>query len=98
MTSPKLVCKIPHSRARWPSYGAMRLLGSSRSTTICCTCASLCAPVDAWLLSEHRHRYGGRGSPVFTGVVVYERYGRPDMDVYISRSEGLHMWSGPPGY
>jgi hypothetical protein len=25
------------------------------------------------LLSEHRHRYGGRGSQVLTGVVDYER-------------------------
>jgi hypothetical protein len=35
------------------------------------------------ILSEHRHRYGGRGSQVLTGVVGYERYGLPDMDVCI---------------
>jgi hypothetical protein len=35
-------------------------------------------------LSGHRHRYGGRGSQVLTGVVDYERYGLPGMDVYTS--------------
>jgi hypothetical protein len=48
-------------------------------------------------LSEHRHRYGGRGSQVLTGVVDYERYGLPDMGVYISRFEGPYIWSGPQG-
>jgi hypothetical protein len=43
-------------------------------------------------LSEHRH--GGRGSQVLTGMVDYERYSLPDFGVYISRFEGLHIWSG----
>jgi hypothetical protein len=34
-------------------------------------------------LSEHRHRYWGRGSQVFTGVVNYERYGLPDLGVCV---------------
>jgi hypothetical protein len=32
---------------------------------------------------EHRHRYGGRGSQVLTGVVNYERYSLPDIGVRI---------------
>ena len=30
-------------------------------------------------------------------MVDYERFGLPDMDAYIRRFEGLHVWSGPQG-
>jgi hypothetical protein len=29
------------------------------------------------------------------GALHYERYGVPDMDVYMSRFEGRYIWSGP---
>src|SRR5215218_9418224 len=37
--SPTSICRMPHSPARWPPMVCLRVLGSSRSTTICCTCA-----------------------------------------------------------
>jgi hypothetical protein len=39
----------------------------------------------------------GRGSQEFRPRVCYKRYGLPNMDVYISRVEGRHTWSGPQG-
>ena len=49
------------------------------------------------ILSEHRHRYGGRGRQVLTGVVDYERYGLPDIGVYTSRFEDRNMMLGTRG-
>src|SRR5918994_7114785 len=60
----------------------LRLLGSSRSTTIYVARAHKDAL--GWMraiLSEHRHRYGGRGSQVLMGVVDNERYASPDISV-----------------
>ena len=66
----------------------LRVLGSSRSTTVCCTCASLCAHVDAW----HHVRI-----PTIRGVVRslgprvdYRRYGLPDTGVCTRRYEGRY--------
>jgi hypothetical protein len=47
------------------------------------------------ILSEHRHRYEGRGSQVLVGVVDYGRSGRPDLDVRTGRFEGRNMVLGP---
>jgi hypothetical protein len=39
--------------------------------------------------------YGGRGSRSYDSGFLNERYGLPDMGVYISRLEGRNMRSSP---
>jgi hypothetical protein len=47
------------------------------------------------LLSEYRHRYGGRGGQEFMGRPKIRGSADPDMDVGTSRFEGCYLWSGP---
>ena len=49
------------------------------------------------ILSEHRHRYEGRGGQEFRPRVCYLRYGLPDVGVYTRRSEYRSMWLGRKG-
>jgi hypothetical protein len=49
------------------------------------------------ILSEHRHRYGGRGSQEFRPRVHYQRYGLPDFGVCTRRFEGRNTRLAPSG-
>src|SRR5918995_2330779 len=71
----------------------LRLLGSSKSTTIYVARAHKDAL--RWMraiLSEHRRRYGGRGSQVLTGRPNIRGSAGPDMDMGTSRFGGCYLW------
>jgi hypothetical protein len=89
---------MPHNPARWPPYGrpeASRLLKVDhymldvRITMRLGGCAASSQNTDT-----DTGRVGVAG---VHGALHYERYGLPDMGVYISRLEGRNTGLGPQG-
>ena len=87
-----MVCRIvDDQRAGHPMVG-LRVLGSSRSTTTCCTSVQRCARANTRY--PDRTMIRGRGQE-FTPRVVSWRFSCPELGVRTSRFELLSRSSGP---
>src|SRR5918998_5857855 len=70
--SPKLVCRMPHNPRSLATLWSACDFSVPQGQPLNCACAH--DDVLRWMrgiLSEHRHRYGGRGSQEFRPRVCY---------------------------
>src|SRR5918997_6557 len=93
VNSRKVVCRMVHSPARWPPYGRPE---TSRLLKV----AHYMLHVRTEMRSDQyaaprQDDDTGEGYQELRPPAHYQRYGLPDMGVYISRFEGRYICSGP---